>query len=450
MRVRNEIFVFLFLSNFLFSTEFISLKWAKVENIKKAEKKEELTIPVLKISSEENILDIIKSKGVKLENFLVYPAGIMPKLKARGYIGADEKNLIIYLESEKSEKYNLKGRKYEKEEGKIWNDDNFEIFIDPFKTEKRYYHLIINSIGEIYDSICFIKEIPDPRETDPRYKKKEIVTDLSWSSMAKVKTYSDKNWWGSLIIIPFSSFGFDKIPVGSIFGLNLCRNYWETNELLQWKLTPGELGFHQPDKFGVVKIGDTDLNKLKISFFAPFTGYGKNIVYLNYEKDKKLNKGNVEIAIEDLFSRKKTVLKEETILLKKGKGKIEIPFENKNFGEYIIYYSAIFENISFVDLDFVNIKDVMNVFVENQFLYEKENLKGKVKINLGEVSWKETFIKFKLNQMEREEKIKGNLLNFEIDNSFIKEGENILSITIYENGNKIGEFETKIFKLPSI
>jgi hypothetical protein len=450
MRVRNEIFVFLFLVNFLFSTEFISLKWAKVENIKKAEKKEELTIPVLKISSEENIFDIIKSKGVKLENFLVYPAGIMPKLKARGYIGADEKNLIIYLESEKSEKYNLKGRKYEKEEGKIWNDDNFEIFIDPFKTEKRYYHLIINSIGEIYDSICFIKEIPDPRETDPRYKKKEIVTDLSWSSMAKVKTYSDKNWWGSLIIIPFSSFGFDKIPVGSIFGLNLCRNYWETNELLQWKLTPGELGFHQPDKFGVVKIGDTDLNKLKISFFSPFIGYGKNIVYLNYEKDKKLNKGNVEIAIEDLFSRKKTVLKEETILLKKGKGKIGIPFENKNFGEYIIYYSAIFENISFVDIDFVNIKDIMNVFVENQFLYEKENLKGKVKINLGEVSWKETFIKFKLNQMEREEKIKGNLLNFEIDNSFIKEGENILSITIYENGNKIGEFETKIFKLPSI
>jgi len=450
MREKNKIFIFLFLTNFLFSSEFISLKWAKLENIKKTEKKEELVIPVLKIASEENILDIIKNKGVKLENFLVYPLGSIPKFKARGYICADEKNIVIYLESEKSEKYSLKVRKYEKEEGKIWNDDNFEIFIDPFNTEKKYYHLIINSIGEIYDSICFVKEVPDPKETDPRFTKKEIITDLSWNSMAKIKTYTDKNWWGSLIIIPFSSFGFDKIPMGCLFGLNLCRNYWETKELSQWKLTPGELGFHQPEKFGIIKIGDTDLNRLKVSFLAPSLGYGKNILYLNYENNKKENKGNVKIFIEDLTNRKKTILKEETILLKREEGKIEIPFENKYLGEYIIYYSTIFDDISFVNLDFVNIKEIMNVFLENQFLYEKENLKGKIKIHLGESSWKETVIKFKLNQMEKEEKIKGNLLSFEIDNSFIKEGENILVITIYESGNKISEFETKIFKVPNI
>ncbi|MEM5831087.1 MAG: carbohydrate-binding family 9-like protein [Candidatus Aenigmatarchaeota archaeon] len=449
MRVNKTLIILLLFKIILFSSDFITLRWDNIKNIKELPKTIDFKIPYIKIEDEKNLTNEIINKGCKIEDFKVYPTGQNPKFKTKAFICYDDENLLIYFESEKSENYFLKGRRFEKEEGKIWNDDNFEIFIDPFYTKKRYYHIIINSIGEIYDTINYIEEIPDPKAADPKETKKSFIIDMSWNSKVKCDITVEKNYWSITLKIPFSSFGFTKVPTGSFIGINLCRNYWETNELLQWKLTPGEGGFHQPDKFGILKIQEIDnknLPQISINNFLP--GYGENLLFISYKKNYDTpEEVNVEISIENVDTKEK-IIKNEKVVFTDRKNTIQIPFENKWKGQTIFYYLISSKNYAFGDIDFVNLKNLMDIKLDNLFLYpEEKGLNGKIRIYLGEMELRKSELLFKLNDKNKTEKIKGNLCEFFIDTKNLKEGENRFSIVLYRDKNKIEEFEFKIFKL---
>lgn len=452
MRLNKLIFFIFFTIKLLFCSDFINLNWGNIENIKEVPKTYDSEIPYIKIEEEKNILRDILDKGCKIEDFKVYPTGQIPKFKPKAYICYDNENLIIYFESEKSENYSLKARKFEKEEGKVWNDDNFEIFIDPFFTKKRYYQIIINSIGEIYDSVYYVKEVSDPKGVDPRETKKITIGDAFWNSKAQYKINVQKNYWSVLLKIPFSSFGFKKVPSGSFIGINLCRNYWEIPELAQWKLTPGEGGFHQPDKFGLLKLKGTDNKNLTMIILKnSFPGYGENLLYIEYEKKDAINeKCEVEINVENLDT-KETFSKKEVVVLKDKKGIVKVPFENKWKGQNIFYYLISFKDNSFGDIDFIDLKNLMDVKLDNYLLYpDEKKLNGKIRLYLGEGTLKKAELLFSLNDKNKMGKIKGNLCEFSLNAEFLKEGENNLSIILYEDQNKLEEYRFKIFKLPKI
>ncbi|MCM8818537.1 MAG: hypothetical protein NC915_03550 [Candidatus Omnitrophica bacterium] len=448
----NKFLIFLFLFKILFSSDFIILNWQNIKNLKDFSTTYDIEIPYVKIEDEKNMMNEVINKGCKIENFKVFPIGITPKFKSKAYICYDSENLIIYFESEKSENYTLKARKFEKEEGKVWNDDNFEIFIDPFLTKTRYYQIIINSIGQVYDSINYIEEIPDPKAADPRETKKNIIIDISWDSKVNYNIKVEKNYWAVVLKIPFLSFGFKNAPLGSFIGLNLCRNYWETSELLQWKLTPGEGGFHQPDKFGILKLKETDSKKMPLIFINNFyPGYGENLLYVDYKKIENIpEEVEVEIKIENNDTKEKFI-KNEKVVLKGIEGKIKIPFENKLKGKNIFYYNIGFKNYNFGGIDFVDLKSLIDVKLDKQFLYyEEKSLNGKIRFYLGENELKKTELLISLNENSKREKIKGNFCEFKVATEHLKEGENIFSITLYKDKDKIEQYNFKIFKLPKI
>lgn len=222
--------------------------------------KDVLEIPVLKKSFEfgPELLRQVENNGVQTSSFISFPSGDKTKFKTTAFLAINNNKLIVLFVADKSEGYKLKAQNYTKESGRIWNDDSFEIFLDPFCSRNKFMHLMVNSNGNIYDEMCEEKIIPDPQASDPSEVIPVIETDSSFNSGAKAISTTHESKWRLLIEIPFSSFGLDTMPVGSHWGMNLCRANWEIKEHSQWRETGGK--YRNPGKFPVVLIGKKDEN----------------------------------------------------------------------------------------------------------------------------------------------------------------------------------------------
>ncbi|MCJ8331101.1 MAG: hypothetical protein HRT89_07950 [Lentisphaeria bacterium] len=136
---------------------------------------------------------------------LKYLTGLLekPSQKTIGRILADEKNLYISFDcAENDAKRMIIGGK--KRDGKIWQGDSVEIFLDPGHKEKRYdyYHILINPKGLFSDI----------------YKKKK-----SWNGKITVKTVIEANRWTVECVIPMADLGLGK-GIPKVWGINLNRH----------------------------------------------------------------------------------------------------------------------------------------------------------------------------------------------------------------------------------
>jgi hypothetical protein len=87
----------------------------------------------------------------------------------------------------------------------VWRDDSFEIFIKPNPDEKRYYQIILNSVGARFDNI---------RPDSP---------DKSWNSKAETTFHKGSDSWKVSTAIPWSSLGFTDGPPAKV-SFNIIRN----------------------------------------------------------------------------------------------------------------------------------------------------------------------------------------------------------------------------------
>ncbi len=122
-------------------------------------------------------------------------------------------------------------------DGLVWEDDCVEIFLQPYfdkEYEKKYYHLITNTIATKYDEIGF--------------------GGIGWNPKWEVKTSLSTSSWMAEITVPFGSLVSNSPKTGDVWRFNLCRTEWVKGECSSWSWTKG--GFHKPERFGYLIFGD--------------------------------------------------------------------------------------------------------------------------------------------------------------------------------------------------
>lgn len=156
-------------------------------------------------------------------------------IKERSFVKLvwDNRNLYVFFWAQAD---NMEQRKKDSKEskGNIFNDDCFEIFIDPDYSMKKYYHLAGNSAGQMYEA--------------------SGQFDFSWKSGWKSAVVKGDDFWSVEAAIPFDSFRLHP-KAGDVWGFNACRENPVINELSAWRPLKS---FQTPEMFGKIIFLDDE------------------------------------------------------------------------------------------------------------------------------------------------------------------------------------------------
>jgi hypothetical protein len=239
-----------------------------------------LSVPHLDVDPEapDKAFRDLREHGLRLP-FITYPNGGSPLLGSTAYVAFSDAFFVALLEGRQSPEYEVRANPQEVEDGHIWYDDNFEVFVDPFLTRSEYIHFIVNPLGDVFDQRCFEKLVPDPKAADPSETMAVLQHDVSYASGARVPVERTDSGWAALFCLPFGAFNLAAPPVGQVWGFNFCHTNRENDELTQWQATPGRKGFHQPRLFGALRFGEST-GDLNVDFSLPLPGVGANVLHL--------------------------------------------------------------------------------------------------------------------------------------------------------------------------
>lgn len=175
-------------------------------------------------------------------------AAVQTKFKA----AHDNSFLYFIVRAEEPSIGNLITSSRNIKDANIWSDDSVEIFIDPGRLERRYYHLIINHHGTIYDSHCEFMGAEGL----------EFAMDSGWDISAKAAVAKGKDYWTVEFVLPLAEM--DITPEAEKFwGINIARNRraggrHELSSFAPMSFAPMRDGFHQPEKFAAAEFEDLD------------------------------------------------------------------------------------------------------------------------------------------------------------------------------------------------
>lgn len=113
----------------------------------------------------------------------------------------------------------------------VWQDDCIEIFVQP-AAKADYLHFVVNPLGTQYD---------------------EKGKDASWNAEWRAAATCDNSPWTVVVALPWESLGAHP-SADSIWRLNVCRSRQAETEWSCWSPTGG--GFHEPNRFGVLRFDD--------------------------------------------------------------------------------------------------------------------------------------------------------------------------------------------------
>jgi len=121
-----------------------------------------------------------------------------------------------------------------KKDGGAWQDESFEIFIDPNRTRKTYYQFIVNAVGSVQDG----------KGWSARY-------NAEWKAAV---SHTSKSWTAE-IMIPYSAVELAAAPKpGDVWGINICRNDKDIKETSS--IIPVQKSFHDATKLAEIEFGD--------------------------------------------------------------------------------------------------------------------------------------------------------------------------------------------------
>lgn len=113
----------------------------------------------------------------------------------------------------------------------VFADDDFEIYIDPYRDLSTFYRLMVNPKGTV---LC----------SDP----KGLFT-----FKFEVKTSIGKNWWSAEFKIPYSEINAKQPQAGDIWGINIRRARQQAVPFVsEWSRMRGFPA--QPEYFGILKF----------------------------------------------------------------------------------------------------------------------------------------------------------------------------------------------------
>lgn len=189
-------------------------------------------VPVL----DGALTDPCWEQAIRITNFYqcVYtllPQKISGKSEVRmGY--TDEALYIAYKAWEPSTKNIRSAAKIR--DAEVWADDCIEIFFDPRRDHKKFYQVVVNALGAIFDVRC-----TGSRE------------DKAWNPGVEAWSKVQPDAWSAEIKIPFADLEMAAIVPGTIVGFNVATvRIGNASEYGQWAPTYGHS--RRPEQFGLL------------------------------------------------------------------------------------------------------------------------------------------------------------------------------------------------------
>lgn len=166
------------------------------------------------------------SECIEISPFMLKQARVTPYEPTLAYACRDSKKLYVAFkcyENNLNPDYGLThkviARSKVRDDKNLWKDDCVELFIRPNAASKNYFHLIVNTINNVYDS--------------------SLLQGAKWNSNAKIKVSKNKKFWVVEMAVPLSSFGKNAITNGTEWLVNFCREQKSFSEDSCWSPTFG-------------------------------------------------------------------------------------------------------------------------------------------------------------------------------------------------------------------
>lgn len=234
--------------------------------------------------------DACWTKASQTSNFITCTSGKMAEEQTTAYLAFDKNNLYVAIRCKDSHPDKIVSNVAERD-GSVWQDDSVELFIDPGYSQKKYFHLAVNSAGVQYDS----EKGPD-------------TLGSNWNGTWQAKTSIGKDEWTCEMAIPFNELKMGSPKPGTIWGFNVLRNLHESSLKDRSSNWAGIIGdAHQPDKLGEMvftersmgivstKVGDLFYGSNPLNFkiynHTPYTSPVSYRVEVGSEKDLKYHAG---------------------------------------------------------------------------------------------------------------------------------------------------------------
>lgn len=175
--------------------------------------------------------DICWKKAAEIKEFLLKDTGKPAKIQTKAYLLYDKANLYLSLICKEPFPEKIKDVVTERD-GKVWNENDIEIFLDINRDQKSFFQFVTNTLGTKFDN---------------RIEKGENV--FSYNPTWEVKIRINKNNWVAEIAIPFKELRTESPLPGDIWALNLCR-VRRIGEPEYSCFSPTFGRFHKPERFG--------------------------------------------------------------------------------------------------------------------------------------------------------------------------------------------------------
>lgn len=159
-----------------------------------------------------------------LSDFMLLGAAGLPELPTRAYVMHTRNALYIGAQMYDRTPLELTADVTERD-GKVYEDDCLEIFLDTEATHKDYAHFVVNSLGTKFDEYGH-----------------DVAENFDWNVFAAV----NDTGWAVEMELPFDR----EIPPleGETWSLAICRNAAHVGELSTW--SRHERDFHEPAALG--------------------------------------------------------------------------------------------------------------------------------------------------------------------------------------------------------
>jgi Concanavalin A-like lectin/glucanases superfamily/Carbohydrate family 9 binding domain-like len=212
-----------------FKDEFLfPFKYLEEDTVSSGTKKRFNSIKCKQLSEAPKLdgrLDTVWKNAVKITKFKPFGKTKKIKNKTEAYLGQYKESLFIAFKCYDSNIKNLK-KKATHRDGKVWDDDCVEVFIDPYLDRTHHAHFAVNALGTQYDA----------------WKKTELNWNPKWKSVCKIYD----SYWICEMEIPLLSFPRIK-PINNSWGISLCREAKNPKEDSAWGG-----GFHKVRDFIVL------------------------------------------------------------------------------------------------------------------------------------------------------------------------------------------------------
>ena len=242
-----------------------------------------------------------KAPNVKVDGNLQEWAGIKPiifkesmtgketKIKTEFFVANDDKNLYIAGKVYEPDKMILPKGKIPHDSDEIYGNDSIEMFFCPiklgdreakFNNASRFYQIILNARGDVFDVHRPIYKKPNPKFT--------LKFEHAQKPMGK--------GWQFEVKIPFKSIDAMKPTPGMTWPVNFYRSRKRNDgseRYYAWSPTMGS-SFFDTSTFGVLEFPRKALYNLKYKPGNPWHNKMKGATYSkSYENGKAILKGKI-------------------------------------------------------------------------------------------------------------------------------------------------------------